>query len=72
MGHYTDGRVWSESAQAWVFEWKPIATAPTDGTTVRLRNEHSGLHDFGKFDRGEWTTEIGNGEMTQWCEMEAR
>lgn len=39
-------------------EWQYIASAPKNGTTVRLRNEDTGLTD-----KGYWTNWAG---MTSW------
>jgi len=68
--HYSIGRKFNERANAWEFNWRPIATAPKDGTVLLFRNTHNGLTDVGKWDQGEWTTEHGNGDMTHWTEAE--
>jgi hypothetical protein len=64
--NYSIGRRYENGV--WVFDWKPIATAPKDGTVIRFRNEENGLEDIGRWDRGEWTTDFGNGDMTHWTE----
>ena len=62
--------------------WKDIETAPKDGTRVRLMNAETGLEDVGYWAdyttrgfsltglSGEWDQELGNGDMTHWCELE--
>lgn len=59
-------------------DWQPIETAPKDGTEVELMNEHNGLTDTGYWCdytkrewsltgiEGEWSQELGNGDMTHW------
>jgi len=57
-----------------VGDWRPIGTAPRDGTVVELMNAGSRLTDTGhwcdytggtRLD-GEWSQEAGNGDMTHW------
>jgi hypothetical protein len=54
-------------------EWQDIETAPKDGTRIEFKNIDNCLHDFGYWsaydDGGEWSTELGNGDMTHWRAM---
>lgn len=52
--------------EAIIDPWQPIATAPKDGTLLRMFNKHNELCDTGRWSGGEWTTLHGNGEMTHW------
>ena len=64
-------------------QWKPIETAPKDGTTIQLMNIHNGMTDIGKWEDysswplkgeldGEWRQEYGNGDMTHWKSIEGQ
>lgn len=44
-----------------------METAPKDGTVLLAYHEnYPTLCDIIKWDRGEWTSEFGNGDMTHW------
>ena len=47
--------------------WERMDAAPRDGTVLLAYHEnYPNLCDIIKWDRGEWTTEFGNGDMTPW------
>lgn len=71
---------WYENRQKYD-QWKPIETAPKDGTTIQLMNIRNGMTDIGKWEDysnrafkgeldGEWNQEYGNGDMTHWKSIE--